>query len=214
MSRLSERGSTTPLIALLVLAAGGLCLGLGRMGGVAVARAQARTAADAAALAGAAEGRAAASSVAEANGARLTGWEVEGREVEVAVVIGEVGARARAQRVDPPPAVGVGGGAGRAGLHPSMVAAIAAAERLLGRPIPISSGYRSPAQQQALWDRRHSNPYPVARPGTSKHERGLAIDVPSAFVPTLLAVAATAGLCQPMPSTDPVHFEACRPSTP
>src|SRR5688572_30331578 len=146
MSRTSERGSATPLLALVVLAAGGLCLGLGRMGGVAVARAQARTAADAAALAGAAEGRDAAEQVADANGARLTDWSEEGSAVEVSVAIGEVGARARAERVAAP-RVGPGGGPAATGLHPSMVRALAAAERLLGRPVPISSGWRSPAQQ-------------------------------------------------------------------
>ena len=58
-----------------------------------------------------------------------------------------------------------------------------------------------------------TNPYPVAPPGTSLHESGLAVDVPLGFVPTLLAVAADAGLCQPLPETDPVHFEPCPPSS-
>jgi hypothetical protein len=76
--------------------------------------------------------------------------------------------------------------------------------------VPVASGLRTRAQQQALWDRRHTNPYPVARPGTSRHERGQAVDVPRSFVPRLMAVAGAAGLCQPMPQTDPVHFEVCR----
>ena len=41
------------------------------------------------------------------------------------------------------------------------------------------------------------------------HERGLAVDVPSAFVPELVAVALQTGLCQRYPRTDPVHFELC-----
>jgi hypothetical protein len=60
-----------------------------------------------------------------------------------------------------------------------------------------------------LWDRRHTNPYPVARPGTSDHERGLAVDVGRSAVAELAAVAARAGLCQPLPATDPVHFVVC-----
>ncbi|MDP8987844.1 MAG: helicase, partial [Actinomycetota bacterium] len=52
----SQRGSVSPLVAVLVVATGGLCVGLGRLGGELVAAARARTAADAAALAGAAEG--------------------------------------------------------------------------------------------------------------------------------------------------------------
>ncbi|OWY58787.1 hypothetical protein B7486_78095, partial [cyanobacterium TDX16] len=83
------------------------------------------------------------------------------------------------------------------------------AEQLLGEPVPITSGWRSPADQQRLWDQRGSSPYPVARPGTSKHEQGLAVDVPLAFVPRLRGVAAAAGLCFPLPTTDPVHFELC-----
>src|SRR5438128_2221470 len=55
-----ERGSVLPLVAVGILVAGGAVLLLGRMGTAAVDRASARTAADAAALAGAAEGRAAA----------------------------------------------------------------------------------------------------------------------------------------------------------
>jgi D-alanyl-D-alanine dipeptidase len=36
---------------------------------------------------------------------------------------------------------------------------------------------RTLAEQQRLWDARGSNPYPVARPGTSRHESGRAADV-------------------------------------
>jgi hypothetical protein len=90
-----------------------------------------------------------------------------------------------------------------------MSAALARAEALLGEPVPITSGWRSPADQQRLWDQRAGNPYPVARPGTSRHEQGLAVDVPRAFVPRLRAVAHRVGLCFPLPTTDPVHFEIC-----
>ena len=62
-----ERGSVAPLLAVLVVAAGAAALGLGKIGGAAVARAQARTAADAAALAGAADGEQAARAMASAN---------------------------------------------------------------------------------------------------------------------------------------------------
>jgi len=45
----------------------------------------------------------------------------------------------------------------------------------------INSVYRTRAEQQALYDRwvRGINKYPVAIPGTSKHERGLAMDINS-----------------------------------
>ncbi|HYF46243.1 MAG TPA: M15 family metallopeptidase, partial [Acidimicrobiales bacterium] len=106
-----------------------------------------------------------------------------------------------------------GGGSTR-GLQPAMVAAIRRAEALLGRTIPITSGWRSRADQERLWANRASNPYPVARPGTSRHEVGLAVDVPRSFVPLLRSVAAAAGLCFPLPVTDPVHFELCRWTAP
>lgn len=43
-------------------------------------------------------------------------------------------------------------------------------------PVDINSGYRSMAEQQQLWNNRASNPNPVAAPGTSLHEQGLAAD--------------------------------------
>jgi peptidoglycan L-alanyl-D-glutamate endopeptidase CwlK len=46
-----------------------------------------------------------------------------------------------------------------------------------GIRIRVSSGLRSYAQQAALYANRASNPNPVAAPGTSKHERGLAVDL-------------------------------------
>lgn len=98
MSLADERGSVTPLVALVVLAVGGLCVGLGRLGGDVVASARARTAADAAALAGAAEGEGAARSLAEANGALLVDFQAEGSEVQVRTRVGDAEAQARAAR--------------------------------------------------------------------------------------------------------------------
>jgi hypothetical protein len=60
--------------------------------------AQARTAADAAALAGAADGEAAARAVAEANGAELVSWRASGHDVWVGVVVGDAKAVAKARR--------------------------------------------------------------------------------------------------------------------
>src|SRR4051812_48383492 len=56
----------------------------------------------------------------------------------------------------------------------AMAAALQAAR---GFTIRVVSGARSTAQQAALYANRASNPYPVAKPGTSKHERGEAVDV-------------------------------------
>jgi hypothetical protein len=195
------------LLLLVVVAGGGLALVA--LGGRADDVARARTAADAAALAGAVDGRAVAEQVASANGARVVAFEQHGGEAQVTVRLADVEATARARDDRWVPQASGGGGASTTGLDPRLAAALARAEQLLGEPVPITSGWRSPADQQRLWDQRGSNPYPVAPPGTSKHEQGLAVDVPRAFVPRLRGVAAAAGLCFPLPTTDPVHFEIC-----
>ncbi len=78
--------------------AGLAALALVAHGGRVVDAARARTAADAAALAGAADGRSAADRLAAANGGRVTSYRAEGDDVVVAVVVGEATARARASR--------------------------------------------------------------------------------------------------------------------
>lgn len=62
-------------------------------------------------------------------------------------------------------------GVGIAERFDRMVAAAAAD----GVTLRINSGYRTRAEQQALWD-ANPNPTYVARPGTSNHEKGNAID--------------------------------------
>lgn len=95
------------------------------------------------------------------------------------------------------------------GLATVTRVALARAERLLGQPVPITSGYRSPELQAALYAERAKNRFLVLPPGTSLHERGLAVDVPEHFVPRLLSVSAQVGLCHPYPESDPIHFEVC-----
>jgi Putative Flp pilus-assembly TadE/G-like/D-alanyl-D-alanine carboxypeptidase len=207
-----DRGQATPLAAAMVAIVLAAMVGLVPAGRALADRAHARTAADAAALAGAVEGEATARSLAEENGAELLAFRRTGTEVVVRVRVGvaDAYARARASGARSDAVVpGRSGGGDRAGLAPAMLAALARADSLLGRPVQVVSGLRTRAEQEALWERRHTNPYPVARPGTSDHERGLAIDIPRSDVPAVLAVAAGAGLCQPLPDTDPVHFVAC-----
>jgi D-alanyl-D-alanine carboxypeptidase len=204
----TESGQVLPVVTLLMVTAGLVCLAIGRMGGAAVARAQAVTAADAAALAGAADTRDAAESAARWNGARLLSFEDLGDDVRVRVELGGARATARARRASE---LGQPSGAATSeqGLAPAMQAALDRASIALGTRVPVTSGFRSRAQQTALYANRAANPYPVAVPGTSRHELGLAVDVPSLFVPRLLSVATRVGLCQPYPRTDPVHFELC-----
>jgi hypothetical protein len=74
-----------------------------------------------------------------------------------------------------------------------------------GKPLPITSGYRTTEEQANLFANRGSNPNLVAPPGTSKHEFGNAADisptVPSSFLDRF-------GLHRPHGSKDPVHVEA------
>lgn len=124
-----ERGQVAPLLALLTVVVGLACLGLGRFGGWAVELAQARTAADAAALAGAAAGESAARRLAEANGARLTRFESAGTDVRVeATRASGASYHARARRDSPEPAA-------RSTLAPALRATLVRAEELLGTPI-------------------------------------------------------------------------------
>jgi hypothetical protein len=205
--RRPQTGQLLPVVALVLVLFGGACLLLARLGGAALLRARAVAVADAAALAGAVHGEDAARKVAEANGAGVADYvRVSGSEAWVRVELGRAEATARAKRAAPalaptPGSVG--------DLAPAMRAALDRAARLLGRSVPVTSGYRSSVEQAELFARRSMLPYPVAPPGRSAHERGLALDVPLSFLPTLLPVAQEAGLCRPYPKADPVHFELC-----
>lgn len=213
MAELAEdRGQVTPLMTVAVGLVALMLVALGPMGRKLSDRAQARTAADAAALAGAASGEDEARQVAASNGGELVSFELDDGEVTVGVDIDGVSAYSRARAVQV--AAPAGGGAGtRAGLAPAMLAALERADELLGETLPVTSGYRSPEEQRELWEQRGTNPFPVAPPGRSRHESGLAVDVPSSFVGRLLEVAGKVGLCQTLPVTDPIHFEVCGASS-
>ncbi|NOX31618.1 MAG: hypothetical protein GXP35_16465 [Actinobacteria bacterium] len=196
-------GSGVWLVIAVIAVASVILMGGTQLAISVVSSARARTTADAAALAATTDQTAAQRIVTEAGG-ELRSITRQGQVV--VVVVDVAGQRALAAATKPP---SVGGTGDRAGLAPAMLAALARADDLLGQVVPVVSGYRSPAHQQLLWDRRAGNIYPVARPGTSKHEAGLAVDVPLIFVQTLKAVAAFSGLCHPLPDTDPVHFVVC-----
>jgi outer membrane lipoprotein SlyB len=94
----SDRGQATPLWAVVLVLAGLLLVPTGLLVRASVERAEARSAADAAALAGALEGEGAARAVAEANGAELVAYEERGDLVEVTATVGDRRATARAER--------------------------------------------------------------------------------------------------------------------
>ena len=74
-----------------------------------------------------------------------------------------------------------------------------------GKPLPINSAYRTPEEGVKLWGNRASNPNPVAKPGTSLHEKGNAVDIDPSIPDSFLAQH---GLHRPLGKKDPVHVEA------
>ena len=80
--------------------------------------------------------------------------------------------------------------------------------------IKINSAKRDAADQQRLWDEsvasgregKTASGMPIGKPGTSKHERGLAVDIQNYNDPKAVAAMNKQGLFQTVPK-DPVHFE-------
>jgi hypothetical protein len=80
--------------------------------------------------------------------------------------------------------------------------------------LKINSAKRATEDQQRLWDESVANGregktasgMPIAKPGTSKHERGLAVDIQNYNDPKAVAAMNKQGLFQTVPK-DPVHFE-------
>lgn len=101
-SRTGDGGQVLPLAAAMLAVAAAALIALVPVGRALEDRARARTAADAAALAGAAEGEAAARQVARENGGRLLTFERSGTEVTVRVAVGDRSASARARAVAGP----------------------------------------------------------------------------------------------------------------
>lgn len=96
-----QRGQVMPCIVAVIAVLALVVLGIARLGAAADDRAQARIAADAAALAGAAEGRSAAVRLAAQNGGRLIAFRTVGTDTIVTVVVRQMRASARG-RADPP----------------------------------------------------------------------------------------------------------------
>lgn len=194
-----ERGQALPLGALLLAVGTGALLLLLGLGGVAGDRARAQAVADAVVL-GAAGSGAEAEKIAAQNGAEIISFDHTNNFSTATVRLGSAQATARAEHVP----------TAWTGLHSSMIAALQRAENRLNERIPIVSGLRTRAEQEVLWSNRHLNPYPVAAPGTSRHELGLAVDVPLSFAQRLGAIQGETGLCQVLPASDPIHFEPCQ----
>lgn len=103
------------------------------------------------------------------------------------------------------------------GLHPTLATIkknLPSVARSMGFSARVTSGYRSRSKQAWLYNRwlQGLQEYPVAPPGSSDHEKGLALDVVSTDTPKLVALLTSAGLSWAGPA-DPVHFSMIgRPS--
>lgn len=102
-----------------------------------------------------------------------------------------------------------------AGLDPQLLASLEQVAAQLGSPIEVKSGLRTTAEQQELY-RRYLNGTGnlAAKPGTSNHETGRAVDayvggVALASVDGSRAAAAAAGLGFPV-GGEPWHVERAR----
>ena len=92
------------------------------------------------------------------------------------------------------------------GLDPEFLKRLASWNTFLGGRYNVSSGYRSVAEQTTLWYRYGQNPRRVARPGSSKHNFGLAADLAPPTTAAHRAAAARFGLAFPM-SWEPWHIQ-------
>jgi hypothetical protein len=220
----------------LLVSAGGLVVALvfgmflREVGDASAARAHAQTAADAAALAAIAEStpfgslqpRELARAYARANGAALEECRCEPGATAVQVEVSLEGTVAKARavldaRAFLPAKLAVNSASG-SGLDPGLQAAV---DRLIaaseGR-VQMTSGYRSAVEQTALWKiavSRHGDPEEaddwVARPGTSSHELGLAVDLGGDLGTALhLIRRLNLPLYRPLPY-EPWHFELTGP---
>lgn len=185
--------------------------------------ARAQTAADAAALAAVAESTpygagapvSAAERMAELNGAELLECLCKVGATAAQVEVSVEGVVRAARAVFDPDAVGPAAPAtSSGGLHPSMLAAVNRLIDASGGSVEIISGYRSSAEQARLWAEavaRYGDPEVaddwVARPGTSAHERGLAVDLGGDVAMAVrLVERLDLPLSRPM-SHEPWHFE-------
>ena len=207
------------LVCALALAAAALSVALGH---ASTLRTRAQIAADAAALAAVAESgpygegrvREQATAFAHLNGARLLEcWCRPGATaVEVRVAVADVVAQARAvldvALLEPRSTASTGR------LHPALARAVNTLLSAANGRVVVVSGYRSEAEQRALWEealRRYGDPERaddwVAPPARSMHEKGWAVDL-GADVDAAVALIEELGLPLHRPlENDPWHFE-------
>jgi hypothetical protein len=91
-----------------------------------------------------------------------------------------------------------------------------------GRPLQINSGFRTAEDQKRLYDEsiaagrpgKTASGYPIAKPGTSKHQKGIVVDIQQGKDdPVAQQILSQRGFSQNVPG-DPVHFEYVEKKSP
>ena len=107
-----------------------------------------------------------------------------------------------------------------AGVNPQLASAVSKAmedyKRLTGKDATITSGVRDREKQQRLYDAYIAGGkkgMPVAKPGTSLHETGNAVDINKTAANEMdrMGILSKYGLTRPV-ANDPVHVELAGPS--
>lgn len=97
------------------------------------------------------------------------------------------------------------------GLAQALQSAAAEYHQITGKTVEVTSAMRDSAKQAKLYEDyiAGKSPFPAAPPGTSKHERGLAVDVSRVVADELdrMGLLKKYGLSRPV-ANDPVHIEA------
>lgn len=102
-------------------------------------------------------------------------------------------------------------------LKEKLISASEEYHQVTGKPLDIESARRTPEKQLAMWNDsiakgrkgRTAEGRPIAPPGTSTHERGLAVDITDYKNPVAITAMRKNGLVQNVPGDD-VHFEQAR----
>ena len=105
----------------------------------------------------------------------------------------------------------------QADIKNRVLEAAAEYKQATGKKLTINSARRSGADQMRLWQESVKagrpgvgpNGMPIARPGTSSHELGLAVDIQEYRDAAAVSALNRAGLFQRVPK-DPVHFSMAR----
>ncbi len=96
----------------------------------------------------------------------------------------------------------------------AVVSAMKKAAKAQGFSIKQTSGWRSREKQEQLFAASATNPFPVAKPGTSQHEYGLAVDLVANPYDLQSVIASwwqsVGGYWS---AADPIHFAVFDPTT-